>query len=49
MIGLFILFFYLLATGHILRAYSEFIVSSFLINTPISVIIASMVLLVPLP
>jgi spore germination protein KB len=45
MISLFILFFYLLATGHIVRGYSEFIVSSFLIKTPISVIMASMVLL----
>jgi spore germination protein KB len=45
MISLFILFFYLLATGHIVRGYSEFIVSSFLIKTPISVVMASMVLL----
>ena len=45
MISLFILFFYILGTGHMVRGYSEFIVSSFLINTPISVIMASMVLL----
>ncbi|MCQ6277506.1 endospore germination permease [Bacillus sp. V3B] len=45
MISLFILFFYIWATGQIVRGYSEFIVSSFLIDTPISVIMASMVLL----
>ena len=45
MISLCILIFYLIATGHMVRGYSEFIVSSFLINTPISVIMASMVLL----
>ena len=45
MISLFILSFYILGTGQMVRGYSEFIVSSFLINTPISVIMASMVLL----
>ncbi|WP_338451268.1 endospore germination permease [Niallia oryzisoli] len=44
-ISFFILSFYLLSTGHIIRGYSEFIVSSFLINTPISVIMSTMVLL----
>lgn len=37
--------FYLLIIGHVLRGYSEFIVSSFLINTPISVIMISMMVL----
>jgi spore germination protein KB len=45
MISLFILFFYLVATGHMIRGYSELIVSSFLTKTPISVIMASMVLI----
>jgi spore germination protein KB len=45
MISLFILSFYILSTGQIVRGYSEFIVSSFLLKTPISVIMASMVLL----
>lgn len=44
-ISFIILSFYLLSTGHIIRGYSEFIVGSFLINTPISVIMSSMVLL----
>ncbi len=44
-ISIIILFVYLVSTGHIVRGYSEFIVSSFLNNTPISVIIASMVVL----
>lgn len=44
-ISIIILIVYLLATGHIVRGYSEFIVSSFLTDTPISVIIAAMVML----
>jgi len=44
-ISFIILSFYLLATGHIIRGYSELIVSSFLIKTPISVIMTTMVLL----
>jgi len=44
-INVIIISFYLMATGHIIRGYSEFIVSSFLINTPISVVMSSMVLL----
>ena len=44
-ISLFILSFYIIDTGQIIRGYSEFIVSSFLFNTPISVIMASMVML----
>jgi len=44
-ISLFILVFYILATGHIVRGYSEFIISSFLTNTPLIVITASMILL----
>lgn len=45
LISLYILGFYILSTGHVVRGYSEFIVSSFLISTPLIVIIASMVLL----
>lgn len=44
-ISLYILVFYILATGHIVRGYSEFIISSFLTNTPLIVVTASMVLL----
>ncbi|MDQ0216252.1 spore germination protein KB [Oikeobacillus pervagus] len=42
--GLF-LFFYVQTTGTIVRSYGEFIVGSFLFNTPISVIMVSMVVL----
>ncbi|MFK2826919.1 endospore germination permease [Bacillus sp. B190/17] len=41
----FILFFYIQITGQILRVYAEFIVGSFLLKTPISVMIASMTFL----
>ncbi|MBB6444301.1 GerAB/ArcD/ProY family transporter [Bacillus benzoevorans] len=44
-IGLYILVFYIFAVGHIVRGYSEFIISSFLESTPLIVIIASMILL----
>ncbi len=44
-ISLYILVFYILATGHIVRGYSEFIISSFLTNTPLIIITSSMVLL----
>jgi spore germination protein KB len=44
-IGLLILFFYIQGTGQTTRAYAEFIVDSFLVNTPMSVIMASMVFL----
>ncbi|KAA9031583.1 GerAB/ArcD/ProY family transporter [Niallia endozanthoxylica] len=44
-ISLMILSFYISGTGHIIRGYSEFIVGSFLINTPISVIMTTMVIL----
>lgn len=40
-----ILFFYFIVTGHIVRGYSEFIIGSFLIHTPLIVIIASMTIL----
>ncbi|WHY98362.1 GerAB/ArcD/ProY family transporter [Peribacillus simplex] len=43
--GFLLLFFYIQNTGLILRAYAEFVVGSFLVSTPISVIMASMVLL----
>ncbi len=43
LLGLLFLFFYIQLTGQITRAYAEFIVDSFLVNTPISVIIASMI------
>ena len=43
--GVVVLFFYIQGTGQVTRAYAEFIVESFLVNTPISVIIASMVFL----
>lgn len=39
------LFFYIQITGQMTRIYGEFIVDSFLVKTPISLIIASMVLL----
>ena len=45
LVSLCILSFYLIYTGHIIRGYSEFIVSSFLFNTPISVIMVSMIML----
>ena len=44
-LGFLLLFFYIQNTGIIVRDYAEFVVSSFLVNTPISVIMASMVLL----
>ena len=44
-IGLLFLFFYIQTTGQITRTYAEFIVDSFLVNTPISLIIASMIFL----
>ncbi|ASS93951.1 GerAB/ArcD/ProY family transporter [Peribacillus simplex] len=44
-LGFLFLFFYIPITGQILRSYGEFIVDSFLVETPISVIMASMVLL----
>ncbi|MGX2958658.1 GerAB/ArcD/ProY family transporter [Peribacillus sp. JNUCC 23] len=44
-LGLLFLFFYIQTTGVILREYAEFIVDSFLVRTPISVTMASMVLL----
>ena len=43
--GVVVLFFYIQGTGQVTRAYAEFIVDSFLVNTPISVIIASMIFL----
>ena len=43
LLGLLFLLFYIQLTGQITRAYAEFIVDSFLVNTPISVIIASMI------
>jgi spore germination protein KB len=45
MLGVLFLLFYIQGTGHTLRSYSEFIVESFLGNTPISVIIALMAFL----
>ncbi|MBS4197056.1 GerAB/ArcD/ProY family transporter [Lederbergia citri] len=44
-IGFFILFFYIMTTGEILRDYSSFIVGSFLFKTPMVVITGTMVLL----
>lgn len=44
-IGFLYLFFYIPITGQIIRTYGEFIVDSFLVNTPISLIMASMVFL----
>ncbi|MFJ7508815.1 endospore germination permease [Peribacillus simplex] len=43
--GFLLLFFYIQNTGLIVRGYGEFVVGSFLVRTPISVIMASMVLL----
>lgn len=45
LIALYILIFYVTATGHIARGYSEFISSSFLINTPMVLVVASMIIL----
>ncbi|USK60646.1 GerAB/ArcD/ProY family transporter [Peribacillus asahii] len=44
-IGVLFLFFYIQGTGLIIRQYAEFVVNSFLVTTPISVIMASMVFL----
>ena len=44
-LGVLFLLFYIQGTGHALRSYSEFMVDSFLVHTPISVIIASMAFL----
>ncbi|MFF2288682.1 GerAB/ArcD/ProY family transporter [Peribacillus butanolivorans] len=44
-LGFLYLFFYIPITGQILRSYGDFIVDSFMVNTPISVIMASMVIL----
>ena len=44
-LGFLYLFFYIPITGKILRSYGDFIVDSFMVNTPISVIMASMVIL----
>ncbi|MFJ8256705.1 endospore germination permease [Peribacillus asahii] len=44
-IGCLFLLFYIQITGHMLRQYAEFVVDSFLVNTPISVIMALMALL----
>lgn len=44
-ISFFIILFYLEGTGEITRGYAEFIVGTFLYQTPISVVIISMVLL----
>lgn len=44
-LGFLFIFFYLDASGMIVRAYSEFIVTSFLFKTPQVVVISSMVLL----
>ncbi len=43
--GFIFLFIYIQATGHVTRAYAEFMVDSFLVQTPISVIMASMIFL----
>ncbi|TDL86157.1 spore gernimation protein [Vibrio vulnificus] len=43
--GFLLLFFYIQNTGLILRGYGEFVVGSFLVRTPIGVVMASMVLL----
>ncbi|MFB5281576.1 endospore germination permease [Peribacillus sp. Hz7] len=45
LIGFLFLSFYIQITGHMLRQYAEFVVDSFLVNTPISVIMALMALL----
>ncbi|MBA9028204.1 MULTISPECIES: GerAB/ArcD/ProY family transporter [Bacillaceae] len=44
-LGFLYLFFYIQVTGEIIREYAEFIVDSFLVRTPISVIMASMAFL----
>jgi spore germination protein KB len=44
-LGFLFLFFYIPITGQILRSYGEYIVDSFLVKTPISVVMASMILL----
>src|SRR6476620_8618706 len=44
-LGLLLVFFYIQTTGQITRTYAEFIVDSFLVNTPISLIMASMIFL----
>lgn len=44
-LGFLFLYFYISTTGYIIRDYSEFLVSSFLTKTPISVVMASMTLL----
>ncbi len=44
-LGFLYVFFYIQLTGQLARSYGEFVVDSFLVNTPISVIIASMLLL----
>jgi spore germination protein KB len=44
-LGFLLLFFYIQNTGLIIRGYAEFLVGSFLVRTPIGVIMASMVLL----
>ncbi|ASS93952.1 GerAB/ArcD/ProY family transporter [Peribacillus simplex] len=44
-LGFLLLFFYIENTGLIVRGYAEFVVGSFLVRTPIIVIMASMVLL----
>ncbi|AZV42408.1 GerAB/ArcD/ProY family transporter [Peribacillus asahii] len=44
-LGFLFLFFYIQVAGLIVRQYAEFVVDSFLVNTPISVIMASMVFL----
>jgi len=45
LIGFLFLFFYIQIAGHMLRQYAEFVVDSFLVNTPISLIMALMALL----
>lgn len=44
-ISFIILFFYIQATGQIARSYSEFIVDSFLVRTPLSIVIILMIVL----
>ncbi|MFJ5622678.1 endospore germination permease [Peribacillus loiseleuriae] len=44
-LGFLFIFFYIQVTGLIIREYAEFVVNSFLVNTPSIVIMASMVLL----
>jgi spore germination protein KB len=45
MIGFLILFFYILSTGQVLRTYSDLLVNSFLLKTPICVIMITMIFL----